>query len=85
MPALECFNIFRSANDEMYIYYLILLVTIILGYFFYKYFNSENFLEEVERTLIEVKENVAFYTNKMLLQSNMEGDAIKTTQVNSFI
>ena len=73
-------------TDETYVFYFLCLAIItILGYLLNSFFNSENLLEEIERKLIEMKENIAFYTNQILLKSNMEGDAIKTTQVTSFI
>ena len=82
----EMMNFDILETDETYVYFLLsLVIFIILGYFSYSYFSSENLLEKVERNLVEMKENIAFYTNKMLLQSNMEGDAIKTTQMSSFI
>jgi len=74
-----------ETDENNYVYYFAFLgIAIILGYFSYVYFYSDIFLENIERKLSDFKENVAFYTNQMLLKTNMEGDAIKTTQTNPF-
>ena len=74
-----------ETNEKEYSYYFFTLVFfIILGYIFYLYFYTENLLEKIERKLNDLKETIAFYTNQMLLKMNMDGYAIKTTQVSSF-
>jgi hypothetical protein len=50
---------------------------------FYNYFNTEDFFEKMEEKITDMKESLAYYTNNLLLQSNMEGDAIKTTHLSS--
>lgn len=77
-------NVFET-DDSFIFYFLCLGIITIFGYVLFYFFNSENLFEEIERKLIEMKENIAFYTNQILLKSNMEGDAIKTTQVSSFL
>jgi hypothetical protein len=78
---IETFDIFENNENTIYLF---LLVIIILGYFFYLYFYSEKLLEKIEKDLTEMKENIAFYTNKLLLYFNMEGNSIRTTQTTSF-
>ena len=74
-----------SEGDENEYLYGILFFTIfiILGYMFYTYFNREDFFEKMEEKITDMKESIAYYTNHLLLQSNMEGDAIKSTQLSS--
>lgn len=69
--------------EENYLYYSIFIIIIILGYLFYSYVYTEDLLENIEIKLTEMKELVAYYTNKILLSSNMEGDSIKATHVSS--
>ena len=77
----ETFDFFENNENAIY---LLLLGMILLVYFFYLYFYSEKLLEKMEKDLIEMKENIAFYTNKLLLYFNMEGNSIRTTQTTSF-
>lgn len=77
----ETFDIFENNENVIYLF---LLGIIVLVYFFYLYFYSEKLLEKMEKDLIEMKENIAFYTNKLLLYFNMEGNSIRTTKKTSF-
>lgn len=81
MNLSEDFLSFEHFESNELNYFLFFAVLGFFVYILYSNFYSENILEEVERKLIEMKESIAFYTNRMLLQSNMEGDAIKNIQV----
>lgn len=73
-----------ETDENEYLYYVLFFtIFIILGYMFYNYFNTEDFFENIEEKITDMKENLAYYTNYLLLQSNMEGDAIKTTHLSS--
>ena len=73
-----------EADENEYLYgILFFAIFIILGYMFYNYFNTEDFFEKMEIKITDMKETLAYYTNNLLLQSNMEGDAIKTTHLSS--
>lgn len=73
-----------QTDDNEYLYgILFFTIFLFLGYMFYKYFNTEDFFEKIEDKITDMKENLAYYTNNLLLQSNMEGDAIKSTHLSS--
>jgi flagellar basal body-associated protein FliL len=78
----ESINEFLENN--VFIYLVLFLVMFIVGYFLYNHFSSENLFENTEQQLNNMKENIAFYTNKLLLFFNMEGNSIKSTQFTSF-
>ena len=78
----ESMNEFFENNVVIYLF--LFLVMFIVGYFLYNQFSSENLFENTEQQLNNMKENIAFYTNKMLLFFNMEGNSIKSTQFTSF-
>jgi predicted negative regulator of RcsB-dependent stress response len=78
----ESINEFLENN--VVIYLVLFLVMFIVGYFSYNHFSSENLFENTEQQLNNMKETIAFYTNKMLLFFNMEGNSIKSTQFTSF-
>jgi len=77
----ETLELFEKNENTMYLF---LTIMIILVYFFYFYFYSDKLLENIEDELIKMKENIAFYTNKLLLFFNMEGNSIKNIQTTSF-
>jgi hypothetical protein len=72
-----------ETNENNFYYYFILIILIILAYLFYLYVYTEDFFQDIERRLIEFKNNMEYYANQILLKMNMEGDAIKTIQVSS--
>ena len=78
----ESMNEFFENNVVIYLF--LILVIFIVGYFLYIYFSSENLFENTEKQLNNMKESIAFYTNKLLLFFNMEGNSIKSTQFTSF-
>ena len=78
----ESINEFLENN--VVIYLVLFLVMFIVGYFSYNHFSSENLFENTEQQLNNMKETIAFYTNKLLLFFNMEGNSIKSTQFTSF-
>jgi hypothetical protein len=70
-------------ENENMIYLFLGIVVFLLGSFF-SFFDSEKIFENIEKNLTEMKESIAFYTNKWLLSLNIEGNCIKTTQTTSF-
>ena len=78
----ESINEFLENNIAIYLF--LFLVIVIIGYFLYNNFSSEKLFENTETQLNNMKENIAFYTNKLLLFFNMEGNSIKSTQFTSF-
>ena len=72
-----------SQNDFMesdtFFYLICLGILSILGYGVF--FHSESFLKTFDIQLMEIKDFFSFYTNKIILDSNMEGGAIKNTQL----
>lgn len=78
----ESLNEFFENNVVIYLF--LFLVIFIVGYFLYIYFSSEKLFENTEKQLNNMKESIAFYTNKLLLFFNMEGNSIKSTQFTSF-
>jgi len=66
--------------------YIPLIVGIVLGILIILYFvyfigiDKTNLLDNMERKLNEVKDSISFYTNKLLLELNMDGSAVKTVQ-----
>jgi hypothetical protein len=73
-----------EVDDNEYLYGILFFsIFLILGYMIFNYFNTEDFFERMEDNITDMKENLAYYTNNILLQSNMEGDAIKSTHLSS--
>lgn len=70
-------------NNQLILYLFLGIAIFLLSSFFYIN-HSEKMFETVEQKLTEIKDSIAFYTNKLLLSLNMECNSIKTTQTTSF-
>lgn len=65
------------------------IIGIVLGtfiiFFYFRFYLSEtdklDILDKLERKINSINESVSFYTNKLLLNLNMQGTAVKTTQI----
>jgi hypothetical protein len=75
----------NHSNQTIFnVYYFIIVLIILIGYMIYRWMiyenkiNTTHFLDEIERKMKEWKDYIIFHTNKLLLQLNMEGNAIKT-------
>jgi hypothetical protein len=62
------------------ILFLGIAILFIGGYYYYMS-NQEYILETLDAKIIEWKDSLGFYTNQLLLKLNMEGSAVKTTQI----
>lgn len=75
---------------QVNVYYIGVVLFIVIGYITYNWMiyknniNTPKILEGVERKIKEWREYFTFHFNKLLLQINMEGNAIKTTQPLSY-
>jgi hypothetical protein len=71
-----------SLNSE----FIPLIVGIVLGFLCILYFvyftgiDKTNVLDNLERILNNTKDSISVYTNKLLLELNMDGSAVKTVQ-----
>lgn len=77
---------FSLMNTNNYEYFVIALV-LVIGFGIYKWFNiinMEKILDDIERQIMEWKNNITFYKNQLLLRLNMEGNAIKARQPTSY-
>jgi hypothetical protein len=75
--------------DE-YKYHFLVLFFGAIGFIIYKWtedtvnMNFDNFLDVIERRIGEYKHDFTLFINKLILQLNMEGNAIKNTQYASY-
>lgn len=77
-------NATESGSNYLYICFG---CSLLIGFLLYQWFNTQNvgnILDNIERKLVEWKNNISFYTNKILLSLNMQGNAIKSTQTTSY-
>ena len=77
---------FSLMDTNNYGYFLLGFV-LVIGFIVYtqlNLLNMENILDNIEKQLIEWKNNITFYKNQLLLKINMEGNAIKTTRPTSY-
>lgn len=76
----ELFDMDAADADTRFISQFIGTILIcILGYYYY-ISNKTYILEIIDAKIIEWKESLGFYSNKLLLKLNTQGSAVKTTQ-----
>jgi hypothetical protein len=77
---------FSPMNINTYSY-ILLFSLFLIGFIIYKWLNTintESILDDLEKQIVLLKNNITFYKNQVLLKLNMEGNAIKTTRPTSY-